>query len=366
MLLSGCGFHSAASALASDAAVDGASIDDPGNPNFCVGDAMVMACLTQMPATPLMIDGTRMIDTDGPDCAQDAVGSSASYCILAGTSITIAARQTLSAHGSRPLVLMSSGAITVTGTIDVAGHLTGMPQVTGPGVPPATGPLCAPATAAIKAGGGSGGSFGSIGGRGGADAPPTSNPGGVPPSPITLTTLRGGCSGEAGLDFEGAAGGAAGAGGGAVALLAVTTIQIEGVINASGGGGGGSTNHNRGGGGGGAGGMIVIDAPMVTGMGDAAIFANGGSGGEGNGGLIGRDGNDAPMDPNTAAAGGAGGSSGGDGGSGANKDAQGGHAAGPGGDGTSAAGGGGGGGGVGVIKLYRAASLPGKVSPPPS
>jgi len=347
LLLTGCGFQ------ATNAGIDGAPGGDGGN--FCLGNATVTACLAQPPPTSLTISGTRMIDTDkAGDCGPNAVDSS-QYCILAGNSITIAGGQTLSAHGSRPLVLMSSGAITVTGTIDVAGHLLEVPQATGPGVVP-----CAAGLAPTNVGGGYGGSFGSLGGGGGADF--NGDPGGVPSGTIVPTTLRGGCDGEAGLDRGGRAGG----GGGGLALLAGTKIQIDGVINASGGGGGGSTTDNRGGGGGGAGGMIVIDAPMITGAGGAKIFANGGSGGEGSGGLHGNNGNDAPLDPNLAALGGAGGSTGGDGGASANKDGLIDNAAIGGGTGTSAGGGGGGGGGVGVIKRYQGASLPGTVSPPAS
>jgi hypothetical protein len=362
LLLSGCGFHSPAAAAAGDAAVDDAPIDGRDHPSFCLGTGVVTACLTRMPAAPIMITHMTTIDTDTPgNCSPDAVGPSAAYCILAGSSITIMGGP-LSAHGSRPLVLMSSGAITVAGAIDVGGHLMGFPQATGPGVPPATGSgsPCAPATAATSGGGGGGGSFGSIGGGGGADD--SGKLGGVPSGPVVPATLRGGCSGEAGPG-----GGPGGGGGGAVALLAATKIQIDGVIDASGGGGRGSMNDHNGGGGGGAGGMIVVDAPMVTGAGGARIFANGGSGGEGSGGNNGRDGNDAPPDPNMAAVGGFGGSSGGDGGRGANRDAQAGNAAGPGGPGIAGggSGGGGGGGGVGVIKLYQGGPLPGTVSPPP-
>jgi hypothetical protein len=361
LVLTGCGFHSGpgAGVVAGDAAVDSAVIDGPGTASFCLGDAMVMACLAQAPAAPRVIDHSIAINTDvgSVDCSPDVVGASAAYCILAGSSISIVGGPTtLSAHGSRPLVLMSSTAITVMGTIDVAAHLDGTPQPTGPGVP--GGATCAPATATTNHGGGTGGSFGSVGGRGGADD--GNNPGGVASDPVVPAALRGGCPGEAGLD-----GGPAGGGGGAVALLAVTRIQIDGVINASGGGGGGTATGNRGGGGGGAGGMIVIDAPMVAGAGGAKIFANGGSGGEGNGGNGSRNGSDAPLDPNTAAKGGAGMTSGGDGGDGAIKRAQGGDAAGSGGKGNPG-GGGGGGGGVGVIRAYQDPSLPGTVSPPAS
>ncbi|HEX8113814.1 MAG TPA: hypothetical protein VF516_39050 [Kofleriaceae bacterium] len=172
-----------------DAGGDDAGVDGPGNASFCLGDAVVMACLAQMPAAPLAISSPTMIDTDQPgNCSPDAVGSSASYCIVAGSSITILGGQTLSAHGSRPLVLMSSGAITVIGTIDVAGHLMGVPQATGPGVP-GPGSPCASATAATNIAGGSGGSFGSIGGGGGADF--NANPGGVPSAAVVPATLRG-------------------------------------------------------------------------------------------------------------------------------------------------------------------------------
>jgi len=361
VFLGACSFtgHSTAIGDVVDGAVDVAPMIDGPPGEFCLGDAMVMVCLAQMPSMPLAINGMTMIDTDAAgQCSPAVVGANANdYCVLAGSSIMfVGNKPTLSAHGSRPVVLMSAGDIILPGpaAIDMAGHLAS--ATTAPG-----GDLCAAGTPANGSGGGYGGSFGSLGGIGGADA--GNNLGGVPSPAIVPQALHGGCGGEAGLT----GGGIAGHGGGAVALLAAGMIQIDGLIDASGGGGGGSkTNNNKGGGGAGAGGMIVIDAPTVTGGATAKIVANGGSGGEGSGGMHGKDGNDPPPDPSMAAPGGAGGSTGGDGGFGATGTGLAGVEAGPGLAGTSGAGGGGGGGGVGVVKAFQNAVLPGMVSPPPS
>ncbi len=353
LLVTGCSFQGTSSELA-DAATDTTMIDgSPDGPSgFCLGDTSVTACLSEMPTQTLMINAPTTINTDNPgECAPNA--SSPAYCILAGSSIMIMGSATLSAAGTRPLVLMSSGGITIApgAAIDVGGHRNAMPQLTGAG-----GRTCEGGIAPTPDGGAFGGTFGSIGGDGGADA--GAHPGGKAASTtITTTSLQGGCAGEAGLNN----GGTAGPAGGAVALLAVATIELDGTIFAGGGGAGGAKTNNRGGGGGGAGGMIVIDAPVITGT-KPNIGANGGAGGEGSGGMMGKDGADAPADPTKVAAGGTGGSTGGDGGAGATSAG----AAVAGGIGTSAAGGGGGGGGVGVIKVYGAAGLPGNVSPPPT
>ena len=323
-----------------DAMIDGPPIVDDG----CLRDGLITVCLTVQPTQPLILTSVA-IDTDTSElCAKDLSADSAGYCVLAGTTITIPAGVTVSAHGGRPLVFASLDTIIVAGTIDVAGHQSAAPQATGPGAG-----ACDAGTVPTGSGGGHGGSFGSIGGVGGDDS--GAGKGGAPASFTAPAGFRGGCPGQGG--GNGSTGGGAG---GAVALLAKTAIQIDGTINASGGGGSGTPTGNRGGSGGGAGGMIVIDAPSVTG--NAKIYANGGSGSEGAGGMTGRVGLD-PTDPTTAAPGGAGGSSGGDGGLGAIQ----GTAAAVGTKGASAAGGGGGGGGVGVIHQFQTQSLPGMVSP---
>ena len=105
---------------------------------------------------------------------------------------------TISVHGSRPLVLVATGA---TGTImfmggnsvlDVGSHLGG-----------AIGPAALPdsrcsvgAVAASGKGGGAGGSNSGAGGAGGAD---NNNSGGTPNTAFsTPTTLQGGCGGATG------------------------------------------------------------------------------------------------------------------------------------------------------------------------
>jgi hypothetical protein len=364
VLLGACGFHPGAIGADGDASIDhdgpppidGPDIDAPPG-SYCLGDATIQICLSQVPSTALDVDASVTIDTDDPSmCATNVVGANMNqFCVLAGSDITVRGGKILAAKGTRPLVLVSSNTIKVMGAIDVAAHTNGTPQDLGAG----GDAVCAGATAPTPGGGGYGGSFGAPGGLGGSRG--IGGAGGLPPTPIpNPPALRGGCSGA-----DGPGGGAGGHSGGAVALIAATSIQIDGVINASGAGGAGSQVGGRGGGGGGSGGMIVIDATTVTGAGGAKIFANGGGGGEGSGGNDGRDGQDAPADPTMAAVGGNGGSSGGDGGNGSKGNGLLGNAPGPGG-GATIEGAGGGGGGAGVIKLYKAASLPGTVSPPPT
>lgn len=362
VLVCGCNFHPGASTAGDDVGAPDAPppIDAPVDVRigYCLGNATIEICLSEAPAMPLLISATANLDTDLSSlCATNVVGGSlGQYCVLAASAITVAGGKLLSAKGTRPLVLFSSGTIKVSGTIDVAGHLDGTPQGVGAGGDPSA---CGDAIASTAGGGGYGGSFGASGAPGGGNA--VGGVGGVPGLPAANPlTLRGGCSGGAGLE-----GGGPGFGGGAVALIAATSIQIDGTINASGGGAPGSHVDGRGGGGGGSGGVIVIDAPMVFGGGGARMVANGGSGGEGSGSSNGKDGADAPADPTMAAQGGSGGSSGGDGGDGSKGNGIGGNAPGPGLPGV-AEGGGGGGGGAGVIKRYKAASLPGVTSPPPT
>jgi hypothetical protein len=347
----GCGFQSAPATgdgtvdapVKLDAPPTDAAAPDASTDPFCIKDVLVTACLTTAPTQPLTLTGTIATDVGAAMCATNTTPDTSNVCIVAGTSITVAAGQTVSAHGARPLVLLASGTITVSGTIDVAGHLKGVPQTSGPAVA-----ACKGSTASPASGGGAGGSFGSKGGNGGADS--AGHPGGTSGSAVVPTALIGGCTGLAGNDTGGTGSpGKGGGAGGALGLFAKAAIVVDGAVNASGGGGGGATHDDHGGGGGGTGGMIVLDAPSVTGAGK--LFANGGSGGEGAGGNSGADGTD-PSDPSIAAAGGGGASTGGDGGNGAAKTA-----AAVGTAGNSGAGGGGGGGGLGVIRLFTAPAV---------
>jgi hypothetical protein len=281
------------------------------------------------------------VDTDGTLC--DA--AIPQFCVIAGTTVTIGG--TVDVHGGRPLVIVGTESIDITGTLDVASH-TGDNAKTGPSATACNAPI-----AAQSHGGGAGGSLGTPGGAGGGDMP-----GQAGPLEVLTTKLHGGCKGGLGAN----AGGDPGDGGGAVYLVAGASITVDGAIDASGGGGHGSHQNGGGGGGAGSGGMIVFDTPHLAFGGNAQIYANGGGGGEGRGGMDGNDGKD-PESPTAAATGGNGGTSGGDGGDGAIMVS-------PGGGGKNSSqnmqeGGGGGGGGTGIIKVFHA-TIPatGLVSPP--
>lgn len=338
------------SPAADDHTIDAPGIGASGAP-FCIKNALVTACVTTPPSQPVTLTGAIATDPGAPTCAADVSADTSNVCVVAGTSITIAAGQTVSAHGARPLVLLATDTITITGTLDVAGHLTGLPQPIGP-----AGTACNGATLPTINGGGAGGSFGSKGGNGGNDQ--QGGQGGIAATAIVPTALIGGCNGM--TDNTNSGFGTAGGAGGALALLSKNAIIVDGSVDASGGGGGGGSRGNGGGGGGGAGGMIVLDAQSVTGGGN--LFATGGGGGEGAGRTNGFNGAD-PPDPATTASGGIGSSGGGNGGNGAAT-----MSAGSGGASSNlSAAGGGGGGGRGVIRLFTAPSVAVTlaIAPPP-
>ena len=315
----------------------------------CYGVAPFVVCVTppEAPRTLGRIDTTAGCD--------EIVTLGRELCVVKGTDVEIVQRTRVT--GVRPLVLLASGALTVTpnGIVDAAGTtLAG-----GPGADLACD---ASATAGGSytsgGGGGAGGSLGSRGGSGGAGNGGNGTAGTAAMPVAGLSVLQGGCSGTDGGDgdIDGTRGGR-GFGGGGVYLVSGQTLAIHGIVTASGTGGRGGGRSKAGGGGGGAGGMIVLYAPTVEVTDSAQIFANGGGGGGGGAGSTpGLDGAtpSAPLSP-----------------------AKGGMGQGDGGDGafmttaartgmSSSDGGGGGGGGVGVIYIlggdFGAASL----SPPPT
>ncbi|HEX5058858.1 MAG TPA: hypothetical protein VFV99_05830 [Kofleriaceae bacterium] len=177
--------------------------------------------------------------------------------------------------GSRPLVLLSSGTITI-GSLDLASHADS--SATGPGADPS---VCKPFAANPQTGdgngGGAAGSFMTKGGDGGDGHDGDEKGGRAATADGTApAVLRGGCRGQKGGGFSGGAGGH---GGGAAYLVAATSIMVTGTINASGAGGSAGNNNKPGGGGAGSGGMIVLYAPLIGVTG--TVFANGGGGGGG-------------------------------------------------------------------------------------
>ena len=347
-------------AVPADASVDDASeldapvdapemvtVDAPPDAAPCYGAGLITICPSAPVTDSLAITANTTLDTDTSPLCIVYSGGELDVCVVAATTISIAATQRLHAIGTRPLVLLATGAMTIDGTLDVT---------FGAGANPAT---CVAPTAATGKQGGAGGSWQ---GRGGSGGNAVSGTGPVAAPGTTTVALRGGCRGGSGAG--GGSPGAGGSGGGAVYLIA-QSIAIDGAINASGAGGARGRNAS-GGGGGGAGGFIGLDAPAIMVATDARVFANGGGGGEG--GTPNKDGNSGstPNDPGTATGGAGGANHGGNGGAGAAGtllDGDDGRAGGT--CDRGGASGGGGGGGAGFIYVYPAQVLGGTVSPAP-
>jgi hypothetical protein len=357
-----------------------ASIDasDPGggpDASVCFGSGLVKVCLASAPSGPVTIDQSEPLDTSvDRNCPQIVAGGAnavSDMCVFAGTTVTVG---NVVAIGSRPLVVIATGTLSVVGTLDVSSK-TGNPRL-GAGANPGT---CITATGAGDdtggGGGGAGGSFGTKGGAGGSgdlnnNGPPAGTAKGgtaglAQPSPARL---RGGCPGGTGGTGESPQRAAGGDGGGAIYLIAGTSITIDGNVYASGGGGDADSNASgiaQGGGGGGSGGLIGFDAPSIRVTG--RVVANGGAGGGGGGTTAGggRGGEGTTMSWSARATGGtAGPIATANDGSGAAGTAvnQTGNVDGSDGDG----GGGGGGGGLGVILISGALSGGMTMSPTPT
>jgi len=334
--------------------LDGTSPDAPPPPldgrfdgppgTFCYGTGLVNVCLPDMPTGVLSVPASMTLDTDA---ASTCTVVDAGACVIAYSTITIPPQVTLSAIGSRPLVLIGTTAIAVSGTLDLASKRASNTRGAG------SNPAACLAVASNPSGGGAGGSFA---GRGGDGGDGSTDGGSTALPPVIPTALRGGCDGRA-------AGSPGGRGGGAVFLISAGTITVTGRITASGAGGTGGVTIDRGGGGGGAGGMIGLDAPTITTNVQSAILANGGGGGKGgaNGGS-GESGDDALLSLSAAAGGHDGNTNGGNGGDGSFGSVASGEM---GGRFAGAAGGGGGGGGAGVIRVFPPRLLPGAISPAP-
>jgi hypothetical protein len=338
MLASACG------SVGQGPASDASTTDDAG---MCFGSSRFAICLASAPTQPLTISSPITLDTTSSPLCSAFIGDG-NYCVVAATRLAIDAG--VRATGARPLVLLASDSIVIAAgaTVDVGSRRarpTGAPE-TGAGADPAACDL-GTGVDGFSSGGGAGGSFAGRGGPGGSSSGGAvgGTPGGVAGA---ITVLRGGCPGQSGAAELSS--GPGGHGGGAVFLIAGTTIEVAGSINAGGEGGGGRAT--AGGGGGGSGGLIGFDAPMVTVTG--TLVANGGGGGEGadgTGQASARDGADATAI--TEAVGRAGGvPTGGDGGNGSA-----GAIGGPGKAGGVGTTGGAGGGGAGLILVPVTANL---------
>ncbi|HEY5947663.1 MAG TPA: hypothetical protein VIV40_19300 [Kofleriaceae bacterium] len=340
--------------------------DAPDASPSCIGSGAFVVCPTGA-SGPKTLSGTFDTGTANAMCSTTQLwqgsGQTAS-CFVVGTTVTV---QNVTVTGNRPLVIVATADINVTGQLDVASHIATATEGPGSLNPGTCGTYGNVAVVTAAAGGGAGASLvaagGSGGNGGGGDA--NANAGGTGYAPFLATppgTLRAGCRGQNGGTGQGA-GGVGGFGGGAVYLAAGAhiTLGAAAILNAS-GAGGGAAGKSGGGGGGGSGGMIVLwagqDIAATTG---AIVVANGGGGstggtggGGGGAGVIGNDPD--PTSPLTPAPGATG--AGGPGGKGfaLGMQATGGI------NGATGEGGGGGGGGGGYIQSNKALTNA-KVSP---
>lgn len=352
-------FHTAGDAgPEADAAADApsdADIDAPSDSLTCFG-TLKSICFTTPPSGTVNLSGAFNTSSDAR-CVNYPQSGGPDLCVVSAATINAGA---MTVQGSKPLVLIATNTINVTGEVDASSSITGSigPSANGAGCTVTTG-----GAQTQGGGGGGGGGFGALGGKGGGGA----GGGAFGPAGATINVMqiRGGCPGGKGGDGETGTGGTIGASGGAIALLAGTSITINntGAVYASGAGGGAGSpsGANRGaGGGGGSGGLIVLEAPSITVSG--TVTANGGGGGGGadaGNGNPGQDGKKASY--NVVALGGPNevGTHGGDGGDG-------GATVTPARDGLLPPNGGGGGGGGGVGVVWVHGTLTGtRVSPAP-
>jgi hypothetical protein len=321
-----CGYPSLASLP--DATVDATA---------CFG-SLVPICLVTPPSAPVDLH-TQGIDTDTSLLCNETNDPATRYCVIAGTTLSLARDEVLSAQGSRPLVLLATSQLDLSGLVDAVSYHFGSSR-RGAGANPAG--LCDVQVAT----GASGGAGGSLAGIGGAGASVNGVAGGAGPSADPASGLRGGCPGGAG----GNGGGSGGSGGGAVALIA-GDLRISGVVKAAGAGGQGGPASQSGGGGGGAGGMIVLDAASITLIASSVLLVGGGGGGQGgSSAAAGADGGEAGTGTIPGPAGSAVDNAGGAGGLGSTDTMPNGASAIAG----ASGGGGGGGGGAGYVRMRTA------------
>ncbi|MGE0872892.1 MAG: hypothetical protein AB7P03_30330 [Kofleriaceae bacterium] len=265
-------------------------------------------------ATPAMPSSTTMFVTE-----QLAGGE---IVVIDVNDLTISSD--LRVVGSRPLMFVAAGNVTITGLIDAGGRgsAPGAGGYAGSLGPGAGGD--GPEGLTQNAGGGGGG-HATNGAAGGASSVIAAGVAGVAYGDAMATSLQGGSGGGASFSSAGACGLGTGGGGGGAIQITANVITLSGGIRVGGGGGlgGGLCGTRAGaGGGGGAGGLVFLQATNLSGGG--ALSALGGGGGEGGDwieSLAGTDGQDGPHPLSTPALGGAGGSRCGDGGNGGGLDA---------------------------------------------
>lgn len=253
-------------------------------------------------ARDLLLSGDAVWFLDTTECTSSMVetriedtGEGTDACVLVVGNMGVGPGSTLRVEGSRPLIVVASGNITIGGELDAsavgpesgAGGFRGGVQdrVDGDGL---GGGMAGEHIESFDDGGGGGGGLCGFGGGGGDGGAAAGGEGGDrAPTMWRLEPLVGGSGGGRGRGAFLAGGtsnaGLGGAGGGAIQLSAQGSIAVSGAILVGGGGGlggdvqgGGSVNWGSGGGGG-SGGAILLEAPVV----DVSGFLNAAGGGGG-------------------------------------------------------------------------------------
>lgn len=280
-----------------DAAVDALATADTSDALGAVAPALHVPAAGQFPGTAdveltsidttlLTVNGVAPLpgvtfdvwpQAGGPDLAVLHV---ASLTVKAGTEMVYV-------QGSRPLVVIASGLIRVTGYLNASA--LGTATRAGGAAPNAGAGKGATGVhnGNFNDSGGGGAGFATAGAMSGGGATSCAQPalavaGGTAYGDGALTVLVAGSGGGSAYMIDCAVG-VGGAGGGAIQLSSASAIEIGGTVDAGGGGGGGGKTCATGslnltaGGGGGSGGAIVLQAPTVTITG--VVAANGGAGG---------------------------------------------------------------------------------------
>jgi hypothetical protein len=256
-----------------DADVEAPIVPSNVDASLFVPDAGNVASIAKIDTSAGTIDGKS--PPAGVSLSFENVGPFGVAVLAVGS---LAVDRDLLVSGSRALVILASGAVTIERVIRVnAAAGTNGPGGYGPGAGPGAGGSGATGTVNDNSGGGGAG-HGTVGGRGGDGGASVSGGDGGAAYELPLVGGSGGGRG----DPASCTGLVGGAGGGALQIFSRSRIDVaeSAGIHAGGGGGSGTATCPSGSGaGGGAGGYILLEAPTITIRG--VVAANGGGGGGG-------------------------------------------------------------------------------------
>lgn len=175
------------------------------------------------------------------------------------TTINVASGYTLTTSGTTFPVLYATGAVTISGTVDLTGKVA---ADSGTGAGGAGSTYSDGCGGTYAANGGGGGGHNGAGGSGGAGTAGGAAGGSAYGTDDSLDFGSGGGSGY---------GGSGGTGGGGIKIVSAGDMTISGTISAN---GGGASLHS----GGGSGGKIILEAPGKSITNTGTITTNGGNG----------------------------------------------------------------------------------------